>query len=118
MNGSRPPMMASLLGWGGVIPFAAAALAWLYGEPIHRIYALQLGTIYAGTIIVFLGAVHWGLAISNEGKRNAWLVWSILPSLAVTLVLFLPAPVRNKQADLAAQNQHVSARYKGNPEDG
>ncbi len=87
-------MMASLLGWGGVIPFAAAALAWLYGEPIHRIYALQLGTIYAGTIVVFLGAVHWGLAISNEGKRNAWLVWSILPSLAVTLVLFLPAPVR------------------------
>ena len=60
------PKPALLLGWGGVIPFLAAALGWLYGDPVIRINALNLGTIYGGVIITFLGAVHWGLATERK----------------------------------------------------
>lgn len=96
--GDRTPRIALLLGWGGVIPFAAAALAWLFGDPVMRIHALNLGTIYGGVIIAFLGAVHWGIAI-ERGSATApppfWpFIWSVLPSLAVVPVLAISPLLR------------------------
>ena len=77
---SDMPKTALLLGWGGVIPFLAAALGWLYGDPVIRINALNLGTIYGGVIITFLGAVHWGLATErNEGTLHYHLVGAASP---------------------------------------
>lgn len=90
MTSLRPPLVAILLGWGGVIPFAVAALAWLLGSPLIRIYALQLGTTYAGVIIVFLGAVHWGFAASRLTRQAPGFIWSVLPALAVTAALTAP----------------------------
>ena len=87
------PKTALLLGWGGVIPFLAAALGWLFGDPVIRINALNLGTIYGGVIIAFLGAVHWGLATErNEGTLHY--IWSVLPALAVVPVLTISPILR------------------------
>lgn len=88
------PLVALLLGWAGVIPFLAAAGGWILGSPVIRIYALQLGTAYAATIIVFLGAVHWGVSLKRERASTFGYIWSVLPSLAVTLVLAAPPLTR------------------------
>ena len=57
---SPTPKIALALGWGGVLPFMGAAVIKVWGSPIMAIYALSLGTIYAGVIICFIGALHWG----------------------------------------------------------
>lgn len=85
-----PKHMALILGWGGVIPFIGAALVKNFGGPLMGIYALNSGTIYAGVIISFIGAVHWGYAIHSG--QNWRYFWSVLPALAVVLVLSL-API-------------------------
>ena len=88
----QTPKMALLLGWGGVIPFIATALLKVFGGPVLDLYALVWGTTYAGVIIVFIGAVHWGIAVQhpNERQRVTSLFWSVLPALAVWPVLTLP----------------------------
>lgn len=90
------PRMALILGWGGIIPFVAAALGWLFGDPVQRFQALNLGTIYGGVIITFLGAVHWGLAICQDQKtQQSWhFFWSVLPALAVVPALFVAPMIR------------------------
>lgn len=93
MIDQRMPRVALWLGWGGVIPFAAAAAGWLFGDPVMRINALNLGTIYGGVIITFLGAVHWGIAATKPENENSFrlfqFIWSVLPSLAVVPVLVI-----------------------------
>ncbi len=84
--------MAMFLGWGGVLPFIGAAAAKLWGGPVMGIYALSLGTIYAGIIIAFIGALHWGAVVRDDAPKSqqTWrLIWSVLPALAVVPVLML-----------------------------
>ena len=89
---NKAPLTALILGWGGVIPFIGAAMAKIFGGPITGIYALSLGTLYAGVIITFIGAIHWGAAVQNP---KPWrLIWSILPALAVVPVLFIAPALR------------------------
>ena len=84
----RPrPLIPHLLGWGGVIPFVGAALAKVFGDPLMSIYALNFGTVYGAVIIGFLGAVHWGAAITT--KQNWRFIWSVLPALAMVPVLVM-----------------------------
>ena len=92
------PKVALILGWGGVIPFVGTALAWLFGDPILRFHALNIGTIYGGVIIAFLGAVHWGLATQHQDDqhpaRGFQFFWSVLPALAVVPVLTVAPMIR------------------------
>jgi len=83
---------ALILGWGGVIPFVAAALAFHFG-PVHlAITALEAGTIYGAVIITFIGAVHWGVALQRDHGHPFFHFWSVIPSLLMVGVLML-APV-------------------------
>jgi len=89
----KAPIIAVILGWGGVIPFVAAALAFHFGPPLAAIYALHAGTIYGAVIITFIGAVHWGLALTR-GDGQIWYVWSVIPSLLMAVVLFVAPAFR------------------------
>ena len=84
---SPTPKIALVLGWGGVLPFIAAAAVKAWGSPVMAIFALSLGTIYAGVIISFIGALHWAGAV--EDKRIWRFIWSVMPALAVVPVLIL-----------------------------
>ena len=68
---SQTPRPALVLGFAGLIPFwFAAACVWLAPAP-WNVHALQIQVLYAATILSFLGAVHWGLAVANYGGAPA-----------------------------------------------
>ena len=94
---SPTPKIALALGWGGVLPFIGAAAVKIWGSPVMAIYALSMGTIYAGVIICFIGALHWGAVVHNPAPRTqqTWrYIWSVLPALAVVPVLILSPQLR------------------------
>lgn len=80
---SDVPPPALVLGLGGLIPFLAGAVAvWLF-EPMAARIAQDMQVAYATIILAFLGAVHWGAALSRpDGARSwGWMGWSVTPAL-------------------------------------
>ena len=80
---SEVPLPALVLGLGGLIPFLAGAVAvWLF-EPMAARVAQDMQVAYATVILSFLGAVHWGAALSRpEGAHSwGWMGWSVTPAL-------------------------------------
>lgn len=80
---SEVPLPALVLGLGGLIPFLAGAVAvWLF-EPVAARVAQDMQVAYATVILSFLGAVHWGAALSRpDGARSwGWMGWSVTPAL-------------------------------------
>lgn len=86
------PNIAFILGWGGVIPFVASATLVLFADPFTGILAANMGSIYGGFIIAFLGAVHWGAI--TDSKQNWRYIWSVLPALAMTAITLLPPIIK------------------------
>lgn len=92
------PRPALLLGWAGVIPFAALSAALLAGlEPIHEIAVRGLPG-YAAVILGFMGGVQWGLEMSrpegqaHAGQPESWrggYAVSVLPALLAAAALLL-----------------------------
>lgn len=80
----RVPPAALVLGWAGVIPFAAGALAlWFTGER-GMAHTLMLPLLaYGGIILSFLGGVRWALAfrVRPEDRQAKAFAFSILPAL-------------------------------------
>lgn len=85
---------ARVLGLAGLIPFVALTVA-LYAEgPRDRIALAQLA--YGATIVSFIGALHWGLAMRERklDETAQWraLGWGVVPSLVAWCALLLPLP--------------------------
>jgi len=84
------PAPARLLGPAGLIPFAALAIGIWAGVP----GAGPALAAYGATILAFLGAVHWGLAlVAPAAERGAdWgrLGLGVVPSLIAWVALLLP----------------------------
>jgi hypothetical protein len=84
------PDLAWLLGASGLIPFLGlglgAALGW--DELLFPLLA------YGATILAFLGAVHWGLALQavpdEKPAERVRLVLGVVPSLVAWVALLLP----------------------------
>jgi len=74
------PPLASLMGFGGLIPFFICAGAAHSGVSPWAGLALIVIGIYGAVILSFVGAVHWGLAMAG-GRRPVWFVWSVMPAL-------------------------------------
>lgn len=85
-----PSQWAQGLGYGGLIPFIGLALAvWLQDLP-DRARSLSALQGYGATILSFLGAIHWGLAMREaSGQPTGWLVWGVTPSLVAWVALLL-----------------------------
>jgi hypothetical protein len=86
-----PPVTAQLLGYAGLLPFVAGAMAvWMLPSP-QQGWAVQGLAAYAALIATFLGGIHWGLAMRTPQAPGWWLLWGVLPSLlAWAALLALP----------------------------
>ena len=93
VRGSPLPALAWLLGLSGLIPFALLGLGTALGWDGLRFPLLA----YGATILAFLGAVHWGLALraapDEKPAERARLVLGVVPSLVAFVALVLPVPL-------------------------
>lgn len=85
------PRWAARLGYAGLLPFVALALAsWFSPVPYRALAAFAL-LAYGATIASFLGAIHWGLAMRGPlTPQPGPFVWGVFPSLVAWLAMLLP----------------------------
>lgn len=91
-----PPRHIVLLGYGGLLPFIGLALLILTSVEYRPFLAVALVN-YGAVILSFVGALHWGFAMSVQNmsaelRRNR-LIWSVIPALIAWLSTLLPVPV-------------------------
>jgi steroid 5-alpha reductase family enzyme len=75
------PRIAHVLGYAGLIPFVGLAVLALIDSPPEQALAAFALRAYAVTIVSFLGAIHWGLAMRQAQADTLLLVWGVAPSL-------------------------------------
>lgn len=85
------PPSAKLLGYAGVLPFAALALTHLVGGAEASQHALRGFVAYGAVILSFLGGIRWGVASRFNRSQAAALAFSVLPSLWAFACLLWPA---------------------------
>jgi hypothetical protein len=93
-NSVAPPRIVAWLGYGGLIPFITLAPASLLDQH-HGVVWNDALVAYGAIILSFIGALHWGLAMSltglSERQRSACFAWSVVPALiAWPAVMFSP----------------------------
>jgi hypothetical protein len=91
---ASPAGWALLLGYAGLIPFVAAAMAlWLLPEgSTGSALAGPALSGYAAVIVSFLGGIHWGVALRQPAPPAGLLAWGVVPSLVAWVALLLPLP--------------------------
>ena len=88
MSGNRST--AKTLGYAGLIPFVIFSIGSWTTLP-YVANSTHVLIAYAAIILSFMGAIHWGAAISNTaGQHSKNLVVSVMPALAAWLALLLP----------------------------
>lgn len=96
MDDTTTRRAAWALGLGGLLPFLTCALLSAAGPEGWRPFAFSALVAYGATILAFLGAVHWGLALqapaAERGAGPARLALGVLPALWAWVALLLPAP--------------------------
>ena len=82
---------AAPLGYAGLLPFVALAVAAWLAPPAYRVPAAHALLAYGATIASFLGAIHWGLAMREPlTPQPGPFVWGVFPSLVAWAALLLP----------------------------
>ena len=81
---TAPPAEVAWLGYGGLIPFVAlAGLAPV--DPQHAAAWSRALAAYGAVILSFVGALHWGIAMSaahlGAALRRRAFIWSVVPAL-------------------------------------
>jgi hypothetical protein len=99
LHSEKIPVQALVLGASGLIPFWSATVGF-YIDWDYAGTALFSQMVYASTILPFLGAVHWGLAISSTHSRNGALIttsqrwmqygFGVVPPVLAAAALHLP----------------------------
>lgn len=85
------PRWAARLGYAGLLPFVALAVAAWLAPPAYRAQAAHALLAYGATIASFLGAIHWGLAMREPlTPQPGPFVWGVFPSLVAWVALLLP----------------------------
>jgi hypothetical protein len=91
------PRPALLIGFVGVVPFVAGALAMVVGSPVVAINAYLQLMHYAAAALAFAGAAHWGLAVAAAARGGKvswrWYAAGAAPALVGWLALGLVGPV-------------------------
>ena len=93
-HASRIPRPALILGWLGVLPFAALTLLAAYGSDLPGGAPLGLLVLYGAIILSFMGGAQWGLAMvtaaEDAGALARRLAISVMPALAGFGLWFAP----------------------------
>jgi hypothetical protein len=113
------PLTARVLGYGGLLPFAASAVATII--PDLQPLGMHAASMYSCSILSFVGAVHWGVALSESAARGAGpasaapramprtstvdLVYGVVPSILAAGAGVLPA----RDALAVLMPSHVAA---------
>ena len=84
------PTLVTVLGYAGLLPFAALALAVWWPGSAHRAPLAFALLAYGATIASFLGAIHWGLAMRDKVGAAPLYLWGVSPSLLAWLALLAP----------------------------
>lgn len=82
--------IAKTLGYAGLIPFITFSIGcWIKIPYLYNtVYAL---ITYAAIILSFMGAIHWGMAMSKtDNKQSKYFITSVLPALAAWFSLLIP----------------------------
>ena len=83
-DAEKPPQLAVLLGYAGLVPFVGGALGIWVIPMGWRPFVLAALLGFAAVILAFMGAIHWGLAMrAEETDENAKLQLglSVIPPL-------------------------------------
>jgi hypothetical protein len=87
------PAHVAWLGYGGLLPFVALAVLHAADGPRAALWAQAL-VGYGAVILSFVGALHWGVAMSAPGldamRRRRAFAWSVVPALLAWPALVLP----------------------------
>jgi hypothetical protein len=86
---SSPTLTARTIGYAGLIPFIGLSAMSVLWHDIHHSTILFSLLAYGATIISFLGAIHWGLAMREEQPDRIAIIWSVIPSLAAWVSLIV-----------------------------
>jgi Protein of unknown function (DUF3429) len=86
------PHVVRWLGYGGLLPFVAlAGAAWV--DQNHSGLWRDALINYGAVILSFVGALHWGFAMSQSdmttNQRTHSFVWSVVPSLLAWVALLM-----------------------------
>ena len=102
VDASKPiPGAARLLGYAGVLPFAAMVLDRMVGAPLSPDFALKIFLFYSAAILSFLGGIRWGSITRSEHGLARELIISVMPSLWAVVCLLLADPAASVWALLA-----------------
>jgi hypothetical protein len=86
------PQVVKWLGYGGLLPFVFLAAALAIGMSHSNLW-LQALVGYGAVILSFVGALHWGCAMTHpamtSSARAQSFVWSVVPSLVAWTALLL-----------------------------
>jgi hypothetical protein len=81
---------AKILGYAGLIPFVIFSIASWISLPVVD-DAVVILIAYAAVILTFIGAVHWGVVMSNNDDQHSMhLLASVVPSLVAWIALLIP----------------------------
>lgn len=92
MQGFEPPKVAVRLAYWGLTPFVLGALlAWLLPPgPDEHTFAMLGLSAYAGVVLAFLGAIHWGRALMAREEQAFPYVWAVVPAFLGATVQLMP----------------------------
>lgn len=81
----QPPALIAALGYGGLIPFVGFAGFVMFSPPDAMAFARGLLIAYGAVILSFVGALHWGFAMTLPGldraRKHRGYIWSVIPAL-------------------------------------
>ena len=83
--------LAKVLGYAGLVPFIVFSIAsWTTLPQVDIAHDWLIS--YAAVILSFMGAIHWGVAMSKGSPIDTIeLGFSVLPALLAWLALLIPA---------------------------
>lgn len=92
------PKIIWWLGYGGLLPFFILTVALLLGASLPFLEHARLGwwlATYAATVLSFIGAMHWIVALGmqnslNERELAELLLFSVVPTMVAWFALLLP----------------------------
>ena len=86
------PPIVKWLGYGGLLPFVVSAFAVWADSSNSSLWRYAL-VAYGAVILSFVGALHWGFAMSLSGistkQKTLSFVWSVVPALMAWLALLM-----------------------------